>query len=251
MRILARTYGVILAAMCWPQDACAAERFIPDCAGQVAIAHARVARVDQDGALVLADGRILILEGVRLPPPGFREQALTALRAMVASGPVNFTITAPEKDRYDRLRVQGFGQEWLQLSLLEHGLARVMIAPDRNECAPDLYEAESRARARQAGIWALADYRVRTPQTLQGAAGSFQLVEGKVGSVSRTDGRTFIFFDRKFAAVIEPQDRRAFRDFDFDELSARRIRLRGMVQDDHGRLRIMLSSPSQIELLDN
>src|SRR5215471_13548988 len=80
MRILAWTYGAIWAALCWPLDACAAEHFLPDCAGQVVIAHARVARVGPDGALVLPDGRVLTLEGIRLPPPGFREQALTALR---------------------------------------------------------------------------------------------------------------------------------------------------------------------------
>src|ERR1051326_7834298 len=68
------TYGVILAAMWLPLDAYAAdahaaggERFIPDCAGEVAIAHARIARVESDGALILPDGRTLVLEGLRLP----------------------------------------------------------------------------------------------------------------------------------------------------------------------------------------
>jgi endonuclease YncB( thermonuclease family) len=65
---------------------------------------------------------------------------------------VRFTTAAPEKDRYGRMRVQGFGKLWLQAALLEQGWARVQIAPDRSECAPDLYEAESRARDRHAGI---------------------------------------------------------------------------------------------------
>src|SRR5689334_809553 len=178
MRIQPWTYGAIFAAMCWPLGAYAAAqgRFISDCAGQVSIAHARVTRVGEGGALVLSDGRALMVEGVRVGgSPAPRQQARTALRSVVASGPVSFTAPPPGKDRYDRLRVQGFGREWLQLSLLEQGLARAMIAPDRNECAPDLYEAEARARARQAGIWALAAYQVRTPQTLQDTVGSFQL----------------------------------------------------------------------------
>ena len=254
MRILL-TYGAILAAMWLPRDACAAEteRFIPDCAGNVAIPHARVARVDKDGALVLSDGRILMLEGLRLPLADKRMsgQVLAALSRMASAGPVNFTRTMPEKDRYGRIRVQGFGGVWLQTALLEQGLARVQITPDRNECAPDLYEAEARARARRAGIWGLQDYQVRTVQTLKGDVGLFQLVEGQVNNIGHADGRTFIDFDnrRLFSAVINSGDRRAFRDFDFDELSGRRVRVRGIVQDYRGRPEIVLSRPYQIEAL--
>ena len=257
MRILL-TYGAILAAMCLPLDAYAAdaERFLPDCAGPASIAHAHVARVDQDGTLILPDGRRLVLEGIRLPlaDKKMSGQVLAALRDMISPGSVSFTTVTPEKDRYGRTRVQGFGGVWLQTALLEQGLARVMIAPDRSECAPDLLEAEARARTRKAGIWSLTDYRVRTPRTLAGATGSFQLVEGEVSNIGHADGRTFIDFGsgnrRIFSAVIGSQDRHAFRDFDFDELSGRHVRVRGIVQDYRGRPEIGLSSPYQIEALD-
>ena len=67
------------------------------------------------------------------------------------------------RQRVDRVRSQGFGRQWLQIALLEQGLARVAIAPDRSECAPDLYEAEARGREKHAGIWALDSYQPRTP----------------------------------------------------------------------------------------
>jgi len=249
---------VILAAICLSQDAYAAgdERFVPDCAGAVEIAHGHVVRVEQDGALILSDGRALALEGVRLPlgDKAAGVQALTALRAMALAGPINFTISAPAKDRYGRVRVQAFGRSWFQVALLEEGLAQVQIAPDRTECAPDLYEAEAGARARRNGIWALPDYGVRTPQSLKNATGTYQLVEGRVNNIGRVDGRTFIDFDangrRLFSAVIGSEDRRAFRDFDFDELSSRRVRVRGIVQEYRGLPEILLSNPFQIEVLD-
>jgi len=249
-------YGVIWAAMCLPLDAYGAEgeRFIPDCAGGVAIAHARIARVERDGALILSDGRVLVLEGLRLPmtDEAISGQTLAVLRAMALSGPANFTTVSPAKDRYGRMRVQGFGRLWFQIALLEQGLARVQIAPDRSECAPDLYEAEAGARARHAGIWALPGYQVRGPQALAGTAGSFQLVEGQVRNIGPADGRTFIDFGdrRQFSAVIGPEDRHAFRDFDFDELPTHRIRVRGIVQDYRGRALVVLSNPYQIEMLD-
>jgi endonuclease YncB( thermonuclease family) len=256
-------YGAILAAICLLPDTCAAAstedgHFIPDCAGTVVIAHTRLARVDDDGALILADGRSLRLEGVRLPlaDNAASGQALAALRDLALSGPVRFTTAAPQKDRYGRMRVQGFGKLWLQAALLEQGWARVQIAPDRSECAPDLYEAEARARDRHAGIWALPAYAVRAPQTLKGTTGTFQLMEGQVSNIGHADGRTFIDFGapsdnrRLFSAVIGSESRRAFRDFDFDELSGHRVRIRGIVQDYRGRPEIVLSNPAQIEMLN-
>jgi hypothetical protein len=244
-------YWPILAAMCLPLDpyaASAAPRYIPDCAGQVEIASASVTRVAKSGALILSDGRSLLLEGIRLPPGDH-----AALRRLIQQGPVTFTVTPPKQDRYERLRAQAFGKDWIQMALLEQGVARVSIAPDRDECAPDFYEAEARARTRHAGIWALPAYRIRTPQEMKGTAGTFQLMEGQVRHVGSGAGRIFIDFgdgDRpSFSALIAPEDRRAFRDFDLEALTARHIRIRGIVQNYRGRPEIALSNPAQIELL--
>ncbi|HKY18488.1 MAG TPA: thermonuclease family protein [Rhizomicrobium sp.] len=238
-----------------PGDACAASaqdtHYIPDCAGVMEIKEARALRVEKDGALILPDGRILVLEGIRLAPG---EQGMAALRKLVFAGPITFSVTPPKGDRYGRIRVQAFGKEWLQMTLLEQGAARVQIAPDRQECAPDFYEGEARARARHAGLWALVENRVRTPDDLKGTLGSFHLVEGRVSDVVRADGRIFLEFEGKvrrgFSVVIEPEDRRAFRDFDFDSLSGRHIRVRGIVQDYRGRPQIVLSNPAQVEMID-
>jgi hypothetical protein len=132
---------------------------------------------------------------------------------------------------------------------LERGLARVAISPDRDECFPELYDAEAQARARRAGIWADSAYRPRTPQA---DAEGFQLVEGRVGNVGRREGLTIISFDgpRGVSAVIMVEDRSAFRDFDLDDLQTRHIRIRGIVQDTSGGPEITLSNPAQIERLD-
>jgi micrococcal nuclease len=270
MRIIPLSYGLILAAMWLPLDTNAASaqsangaiRFIPDCAGATEIARARVVRVEKNGALILSDGRAVLLEGIRLPgadnsPRYVVDQAMAALTEMALAGPITFTATPPKEDRYDRIRAQGFGKRWLQTALLEQGLARVAISPDRNECAPDLYEAEGRARAKHAGIWALAGTAPKAPQEIAKApvaAGTFQLVEGYVTNIGNAGGRTFIDFGSNgqgsFSAIVAPEDRRAFRDYDFDALVAHRIRIRGTVQDYRGRPQIALSNPQQIEVLD-
>ena len=208
---------------------------IPDCAGEVAIARAHVMRVERNGVLVLNDGRAVLLEGIRLPEEdNRRDAALSLLRSLTANAPVTFTATAPKEDRYDRIRAQGFsGRAWLQQVLLEKGLARVAIAPDRNECAPDLYDAEARARGRHAGLWATSANEPRSAETMRArrrdetasaarpaessaaprrdepdvsagsqapsppppvSEGSFQLVEGWVTRVTAAGGRIFIDF---------------------------------------------------------
>jgi micrococcal nuclease len=257
MRVPHPVYAAILAAICLPLDAASAQHFLPDCAGTVTAAQTQVLRVEQNGALILRDGRALLLEGIRFPESGpLSGRALEVLRAMAQAGPVNFTAWPPREDRYGRIRVQGFGRQWFQVALLERGLARVEISPDREECAPDLYEAEARGRARRLGLWALAAYRVRAPEEvpkeMKGVTGTFQLVEGRVSNVGQADGRLFIDFGSKriLSAVIAPGDRRAFRDFDLDGLPGHRIRIRGIVQDYRGRPEIALSNPFQIEMLD-
>jgi endonuclease YncB( thermonuclease family) len=254
---------VLPAAPCLAPSAHGAP--LPRCAGPVEIAHAKVVRVERNGVLVLSDGRAVTLEGIRLQRarPGLLEaqvapQALAAIRDMTAAGDVTFTAARPKEDRYDRVRSQAFaGGTWLQAALLERGLARVALSPDRGECAAELEAAEARGRTGQAGLWAAggdAHYRVRGPQDMQGTAGTFQVVEGWVTNVGRSGERTFIDFgaDRQlgFSAAIAPQDRARFRGFDLQALIARHVRMRGMVQDRRGRLEMALSSPAQIEILN-
>jgi micrococcal nuclease len=235
---------------------------LPDCAGEVAVAKAHVARVEQDGALILDDGRVAVLEGLRLPGADrpatpVAQQALQALRQLAVGAPLVLTATPPKQDRYGRIRVQAFDHVWLQVALLERGLARVEIAPDREECAPDLYEAEARARAASSGLWAQPQYAVKQAASLNaGMAGSFQLVEGKVVNVGAHDGRAFLDFQEDyrqgFSATVAPDDRKAFRNagFAFEDLTGRHVRLRGVIEEFGGRPEIALSNPYQIEVLD-
>ena len=237
---------------------------LPRCAGPVEIARAKVVRVERNGVLVLSDGRAVTLEGIRLQraQPGVLEvqvapRALAAIRDMTAAGDVTFTAVRPKEDRYDRVRAQAFaGGGWLQIALLEKGLARVALSPDRSECAAELEAAEARGRANHAGLWAAsgaARYRVRGPQNMQGTAGTFQVVEGWVTNVGRGGDRIFIDFGAArqlgFSATIAPEDRIRFRGFDLQTLIARHVRIRGMVQDYRGRPEMALSNPAQIEML--
>ncbi len=233
---------------------------LPDCAGAVEIARAAIVKVEKNGSLILSDGRAVLLEGIRLPGADrpdapIAAEALATLRELALNGPLMLTSTTPRQDRYDRMRVQGFGDVWLQTELLKRGLARVSIMPDRQECAPDFYEAEIAARAAGRGLWGLREFAVRKAQGFSAPEGSFQIVEGRVVNVARPEGRTFLDFDadyrKGFSVIVAAEDRKAFRNSDpaLEDLAGHDIRIRGLVTNFNGRSEIALFNPRQIELL--
>lgn len=250
---------LILAALCLATPAWAAE--LPACAGGTEIAAAKIVRVEKNGVLVLSDGRAAMLEGIRLPfndggPAGLARDAAAQLGQLALAGPLRLTAVPPKEDRYDRVRVQAFGDVWLQSELLRRGLARVQISPDRSECALELYTAEREARAASRGLWAFPAFAIRKPDSLGPAdEGSFQIVEGKVVNSAVRDGRVFLDFNadyrRGFSATVAPEDHAAFRHTDplVENLAGHTIRIRGPVQDFGGRPEIALSNPAQIEFL--
>jgi len=234
---------------------------LPSCAGGIEVAHAKIVRVEKNGALILADGRAVMLEGIRLPladhgPPGLADDALNALRTMALATPLTLTATPPKEDRYDRVRVQAFGDGWIQTGLLKRGLARVQISPDRSECAAEFYAAEKQARASGAGLWAFPAFAIRKPSSISASdEGSFQIVEGAVADAATHDGRVFLDFSadyrRGLTATIAPEDHRAFRATRpaIEEMAGHTLRLRGMVEDYGGRPEIAISNPAQIEFV--
>ena len=223
---------------------------VPDCAGPLEITNAHIVRVERtNDALVLRDGRAVHLEGIRLPhaaqdraPPFVADQAFDALNAMVRGHTVDVTAVPPKEDRYDRVRGQVFsdGDQWVQMALLKRGLARVDIAPDRGECAAELYAAEATARAANLGLWSQAAYRVRTPDSLGGDTGTFQIVQGQVLTADVKAGRAYIDFgaDWKtdFTVTIAPEDMANFRNDGIDprDYAGKTIRVRGIVQQFNG-----------------
>jgi endonuclease YncB( thermonuclease family) len=239
---------------------------LPDCAGPVELGDASIMRVERtNDALVLRDGRAVHLEGIRLPhatqdhaPPAIAEQALQMLNGMARDHELVVTAIVPKEDRYDRVRGQVFNEDnpdpWLQRALLKSGMARVDIAPDRSECAAELYAAEGEARTAHLGLWALPAYAVRNPDGLAFDTGTFQIVQGTVLTADVKDGRAYIDFGpdwhTDFTVTIAPADMANFRGQAVDPrlYAGKTIRVRGIIQQFNGP-EIEIANPEQIEVL--
>ena len=261
-RVLAALMASVMAPVILGANAAPAAA-VPSCAGAVEIGKARIMRVERNGVLVMTDGRALHLEGIRLPtelhsaPQAMADEALAALNTLAKGQLLDARAVYPKEDRYDRVRAQVFAPDgtWLQIEMLKRGLARVDIAPDRGECYRQLYDAEAEARRAGLGLWALPEYAVRTPDTIGGKVGSFQVVMGWVRSAAMKDGRLYLNFGpdwrTDFTATISPEDMKTFRRMGVNPLlyQGRLIRMRGIVQSYHGP-EIDIGNPKQIELLE-
>jgi hypothetical protein len=202
------------------------------------------------------------LEGIRLPtgkpdraPQSFADEARAAITGMVKTAQLTVSSLPPRIDRHNRLRVQAFaGSSWIQMVLVARGLARVSIAPDRTECATELFAAEAQARAAGRGVWAAPAYAVRSPSTVRNDAGTFQIVEGRVVNASVKSGRAYLNFGKDwrtdFTVTVDPVDMPNFRSLGVDPKSyvGQAIRVRGWVQWHNGP-EIEVANPQSVEVL--
>ena len=238
---------------------------LPACAPPVEVHDLAISRVEQNGVLVATDGRAVTIEGVRLPggatdhaPQSFANQALSELSGLAAGHLVTAAAQPPKEDRYGRLRAQAFETDgtpvWIQTALLERGLARVSMMPDRRECGKELYAAEAQARTRRAGIWASPAYAIRHADNVPYAdLGTFQIVEGTVESAA-AKSRGYLNFGsdwkNDFTATIAPDDMKTFRaaGVDLQSYAGKTIRVRGIVEWHNGP-EIEIASPDDIEIV--
>lgn len=263
-----RRIGIFGMALLAVAAGCAApaQAGLAACAGPIEAKDVRVVRVERNGDLVFEDGRAAKLEGLLLPagardhaPAFLAQQAITEIDDLARGRTVSLSVFAPKEDRYGRLRAQVFfsqanDEPWLQIALLRRGFARVSIAPDRRECASELYAAEAEARRKRYGIWGSEFYAVRKPNELDGTVGTFQIVEGRVLSTGMKDGRAFLDFGtdwhRDFKVTVSPDDMKRFREVGVDPLAYRglTVRVRGFV-DTLGGPEMEAASPASIEVV--
>jgi endonuclease YncB( thermonuclease family) len=261
-----RWTGIGLAAFALSGPAFAGP--LPSCANSVEIADVRVAAVTDDGTLALAGGRKLKLEGILLPegrfdraPGAYRERAIAALASLAEGRSIVAAAQSPLQDRYGRIEAQIVLSQnpdngWLQVAMLERGLARVFITPERPECADELFAAERKARGEGNGIWSSSAYAVRTPETLSKRdTGTFQIVQGKVVSAAVKGGRAYLDFGADwrsdFTATVAPGGMKLFRKSGIDPrtYAGQTVRVRGWIDEYHGP-EIEIAAPQDIEMVE-
>lgn len=216
-----------------------------------------VARVEEDGVVLLSDGRSLALIGLALPRPKqpLAAEAKAALERLLLDHPVELRYGGIHQDRHGRVLAQLFvGRRWVQGEMLRHGLARVDGSADNRLGLDEMLKREAKARRAGSGLWSDPFYAVRAAEEAGRYAGTFQLVEGRAVDAHLVEGALFLNFAADwrhgFSLRIAPEVLRAWRQEGGDPaaLAGHRLRVRGFI---HGSERpvIDVGYPEQIERL--
>lgn len=160
-------------------------------------------------------------------------------------------------DRDSKLVAQVYSLDrnvWLQAELVNAGYARVYSWPSIRACANTLLKLEAGARQAGRGLWAEPQNQIRTPEQLAATAGTFQIVEGRVRSVSIGRERSYLNFGENyrtdFTITISKRDMKLFTAAGIDPKTydGKNIRARGWVGLLNGP-EIEATHPEQIELV--
>lgn len=218
--------------------------------------------VSDDGSLVLAQGQLAKMSGLRLPETeAHRRQAADLLRVHKEK-PVSIEGLG-EKDRWGRLPVRirfMSNKTVVDLShvLVEAGLALVDPGAGPVFCQPELLAFEETAREQRLGLWAEARYnpiQAERTELLRERVGSFVIVEGRVRSIGERKQTTYLNFGGHWAedfTIIIPRKvwtLMAERGLGAAVLKGQKIRARGILQSWQGTA-LTIEMPEMIERLE-
>jgi len=150
---------------------------------------------------------------------------------------------------------------WLQQAMVLRGGAWARPRRQNMARSDELLAAEARAREGKAGLWALADYSVRTPAAIEKEAlpsigcgrGPFRVVEGVVRDVAVQEDRVYFNFGEDyrtdFTVAIYGDDVKDWAGPPFDTYKGKRVLARGRAIARGGPL-ICADNPGQLELVE-
>jgi endonuclease YncB( thermonuclease family) len=196
----------------------------------------------------------------RWPPA---EAARRALEQIATGRDLRVVTDGRRTDRYGRLLAHvfvesGSGAVWVQGELLRAGHARAYLPGGSNACFAQLLASEAAAREARAGLWSETAYRVQSAsevRSLLGLVGTFQLVEGRIATVTGLRSAVYVNFGADwrtdFTISIRGAARREAlsRWTDLAVLGGRLLRVRGWIERRGGPL-IDIQDLSEIEWLD-
>ena len=137
--------------------------------------------------------------------------------------------------------------------MVSDGWARVYSFDDNRACVTELLALERQARAARKNIWGHPYYAIRSPEQLDDAQDSYQLVEGTVQEVAVVRGRAYLNFGadwrQDFTVTLSPDAVDLFlsEGLDPQDYEGKRLRVRGWIEEFNGP-EIVVTHPEQIEL---
>lgn len=198
--------------------------------------------IDGD-TLELRDGRRLRLIGINTPEIGrrgeasepFAQVARRRLQQLTDAQPLLLSVGGDPKDRYGRTLGHLFaGGTNIEAQLLREGLGYALAVPPNVDLVECHAAAERVARQGSLGVWEGA---ASTPAS-QVSSGGFQIVRGRVQSVSKAGKFYWLELDGPLVLRIAKRETDYVRSIPVEQLAGKDVEARGWVIDrDRGQLK--------------
>ena len=186
-----------IACYAWLPSAQATQPAVTNCPDLPVSGRGQIKQIYDGDTVELTDGRKVRLLGINTPEINYRhgdaepfaKTARRRLKTLVPRGThIKLQTDTEELDRFGRLLAH------LQLSdgtnpavtLLNEGLATILILPPNTAAAICFANAEQQARSAALGIWAHSDYQLKTTASLTSAPRKtgYQVITGRVSRVT-------------------------------------------------------------------
>lgn len=219
----------------------------------------RVAHVLDGDSFRLSDGREIRLIGVNAPEYGkdgnpdqpLAREARELLNRLIAGRDIELDYDEEKQDRYHRTLAHASlaDKRSVEEILLHDGLA-FMIAQSPNLGRHAHYaKAEALARQAKRGVWANPFFAPKEATQLRTADTGFRLVQGRVKRVGR--GKHLVYLDlAENVTLAIPNEYWSQFGGNPQRFIGQRVLARGWVTTHENRLRLRVSHPSMLEMIN-
>ncbi len=186
------------------------------------------------------------------------EAAKTSLAELTLGKRVELAFGPVREDRYGRLLAHLFVEEngrrvWVQGEMLQLGLARAYALPGVDACFAALIANEAIGRTVEAGVWTSRVYEPRPAGktfSLLALRGTFQIVRGRIASVSQTKSAGYLNFgtDWKTDFTVRVPKPLLTAQPQLANLEGRMVEVRGWIERRNGPM-IAITHAAAVTLL--
>lgn len=184
-------------------------------------------------------------------------EAREANDGLLRNRALSLALDREHRDRFGRLLAYVYaGDEFVNATLVQQGLARVLVIPPNDKHLDLLLRLQAEALKEERGLWGIAR---ANPVPWQEAAQHIDRAAVVEGVVTRThkdpaSGITFLNFSANiredFVVIVsEPYAERFPKPVE-SNYSGHRVRVAGLVESFQGQPQIAVQIPEQIEVLD-
>ncbi len=217
----------------------------------------RVKTVFDGDTILLENGRKVRLLGINTPEVEGRnktaepggQKAKKWLTENIGGQTVRLEPDVEKTDKYGRLLAHVFTKSgrFLNLELVENGLATTNIFPPNLRYVEQLLRAEASAEKGGLGLWSEPYYESRPYSSVRDSRG-WKRVRGTVGRLKQTAKYAYLYFSDRFSLRISRSDQSLFPDL--QSYRGKAVEARGWLSKQRDGYSMRLRHPGQLKFTE-